>query len=76
MPIYEFECRPCDERFELLISISKVDEAKCPHCGSDKVRRVMSTFASRTSGECSHDHGSGGCAGCASGHCGSCDCHH
>jgi|YelNatPaOPRAMG01_1025707.scaffolds.fasta_scaffold127259_2 putative FmdB family regulatory protein len=74
MPIYEFECRPCKERFELLIGFSRLDEAKCPKCGSGKVQRMMSTFAAHTSGGSSHDHhhGSGGCANCASGNCGSC----
>lgn len=74
MPIYEFDCRPCKDRFELLISLSRVDEAKCPNCGSDKVTRVMSMFSSRTSGG-GHSHGSD-CAGCASGNCGNCGCHH
>lgn len=75
MPIYEFECQLCDERFELLTSISRMNEAKCPKCGSDEVVRVMSTFASHTSGGSSCSHGSGGCASCGSGHCGSCGCH-
>lgn len=75
MPIYEFDCRPCKDRFEILISLSRVGEAKCPKCGSSKVTRVMSMFSSRTSGGGSHSHGSD-CAGCASGNCGSCGCHH
>lgn len=74
MPIYEFDCHPCKERFEILVSLSKVNEAKCPKCGSDKLERVMSMFASRTSGG-SHSHSSD-CAGCASGNCGSCGCGH
>lgn len=73
MPIYEFDCRPCKDRFEILISISRIDEAKCPKCGSDKVTRVMSMFSSRTAGGSSHG---SDCAGCASGNCGNCGCHH
>ena len=72
MPIYEFECRPCKERFELLIGMSRIGEATCPKCGSGKVQRVMSMFASRTSGGSSHDHGGGGCASCGSGNCATC----
>jgi putative FmdB family regulatory protein len=75
MPIYEFDCRPCKERFEILIGMSRIEEAKCPKCGSDKVKRVMSMFSSKTSGGGSHDHGSGGCAGCAAGHCATCGGH-
>jgi len=74
MPIYEFDCRPCKDRFEILIGISRIEEAKCPRCGSDKVKRVMSTFSARTSGGSSHSHGDN-CAGCAAGHCATCGGH-
>jgi putative FmdB family regulatory protein len=76
MPIYEYLCKPCDSRFELLVSISRANEVCCPKCGSLEVKRLMSTFASRSVGSdgSSHSHG-GGCAGCASGNCGSCGCH-
>ena len=75
MPIYEFDCKPCKQRFEILISLSKIGQATCPKCGSGEVERVMSMFSSRTSGGSSHGHGGGDCAGCASGQCGSCGCH-
>jgi len=76
MPIYEFICRPCDSRFEVLTSISRASEAHCPRCGSGEVTRVMSTFASRTTGGDGHSHShGGGCAGCSSGNCGNCGCH-
>ncbi|NLN78804.1 MAG: zinc ribbon domain-containing protein [Armatimonadetes bacterium] len=74
MPIYEFDCRLCHKRFELLIGISRVDEAACPTCGSKDVRRVMSSFASRASGGDCCDNGTG-CAGCSSGNCADCSGH-
>lgn len=73
MPIYEFICKPCDERFETLISISRIDEAKCPVCGSGELKRVMSMFSARTGGGDSSSHSN--CAGCAAGQCSSCSCH-
>ncbi|MHB9035656.1 MAG: FmdB family zinc ribbon protein [Armatimonadota bacterium] len=74
MPIYEFKCKLCEERFEILISLSRIDEARCPVCGSGDIKRLMSTFATHVSGGSSSH--SSNCAGCASGQCGSCGCGH
>ncbi|HEY79244.1 MAG TPA: zinc ribbon domain-containing protein [Dehalococcoidia bacterium] len=50
MPIYEYECLECGERFELRRSMSDSDqEVKCPRCGAENGRRVFSTFATTTS---------------------------
>lgn len=73
MPIYEYKCESCENRFELLTTISRADEAVCPKCGSDRVRRLVSTFASRFSGsDGSSSSSSGGCAGCSATSCRSC----
>ncbi|OPY68551.1 MAG: Zinc ribbon domain protein [Syntrophorhabdaceae bacterium PtaU1.Bin034] len=49
MPIYEYECTKCKERFEVL---QKADEDNkglcCPKCNSDKPERVMSAFCAAT----------------------------
>jgi putative FmdB family regulatory protein len=51
MPLYEFTCPECESAFEeLLRSSAAVAEVKCPTCGSERVRRKVSTFASRVSG--------------------------
>lgn len=51
MPLYEFQCSECDRPFEELVrSVAAVAEVKCPVCGSDHVRRKVSTFASKVSG--------------------------
>jgi putative FmdB family regulatory protein len=45
MPIYEYECTNCGERFEAHRKISDSDgEAKCPRCGKKQPRRIFSTF--------------------------------
>ncbi|MFC2072725.1 zinc ribbon domain-containing protein [Chloroflexota bacterium] len=50
MPIYEYECENCGERFELRRSISDNDnEIRCPKCGAKKPRRVFSMFATGSS---------------------------
>ncbi len=52
MPIYEFACSECGHAFEeLVFSLSKVDQVACPSCHSRQVRKKMSTFASKTSGD-------------------------
>lgn len=57
MPMFEYVCRACGERFEELRSVR--DEGPgpvCPECGSEKVVKLLSTFAapsptsSRTAG--------------------------
>ena len=46
MPIYEYKCTKCNERFELLRRFSdKDDEIKCPKCGDIAAKRQLSTFA-------------------------------
>jgi putative FmdB family regulatory protein len=46
MPIYEFVCENCFEEFEELVSFNKPTVGlTCPACGSDLVRKVISTFA-------------------------------
>ncbi len=55
MPLFEFECRDCGEKFEDLVS-SLEAAVTCPQCGSDQVGRLLSVFASGGSG------GGGGCS--------------
>jgi putative FmdB family regulatory protein len=33
MPIYEYECKKCGSKFELLRKIGEDDNACCPQCG-------------------------------------------
>ena len=50
MPIYEYECRKCCERFEVLQKASDTNEGlTCPTCKADKPERVLSAFCSTTS---------------------------
>jgi len=46
MPIYEYKCKSCGEKFEMFRSIAASDsEIKCPRCGAQSPQRVFSTFA-------------------------------
>jgi len=63
MPIYEYSCKTCNRKFELLRRFSDTAEVTCPKCGSVEVVRKISTFSCGMGGPASG--GSGG--GCASG---------
>jgi len=50
MPIYEYRCEECKKRSSLLVGFSSPDPA-CPHCGKPALRRLVSTFATVSSGD-------------------------
>jgi putative FmdB family regulatory protein len=43
VPLYDFHCLSCDERFEEFASPG--ERAPCPACGSSDVERVYQAFA-------------------------------
>lgn len=45
MPIYEYKCKTCGEKFEVLV-YSESDKIICDKCGSEDSERLMSGFAS------------------------------
>ena len=46
MPIYEYECAGCGQRFDKLIrNIEKPPEIVCPSCDSPDVQRLISKVA-------------------------------
>jgi putative FmdB family regulatory protein len=46
MPLYEYLCKECGERFEKLVRMSDDPRAiPCPSCASAAVERALSTFA-------------------------------
>lgn len=74
MPIYEYTCKKCDKKFEMLV-MGK-DRPVCPDCGNVKVKRLLSAcgFVSKGSGgeTVSTSAGASSCAGCSSSSCSSC----
>ena len=51
MPIYEYRCRACQERFEILQRLGDGAEGlECPRCGDRRLAKQYSTFASGGSG--------------------------
>jgi putative FmdB family regulatory protein len=45
MPLFEYRCKDCGEKFETLV-LSSSEEIECPKCGSKKTEKQMSMFAS------------------------------
>jgi len=51
MPLYEYSCLACAERFELLQTMGAGAEAvRCPACGAGQVERRLSTFSAAVGG--------------------------
>ncbi|MBS0590543.1 MAG: zinc ribbon domain-containing protein [Proteobacteria bacterium] len=50
MPIYEFECAACGNRFDRLQKLSDADPTVCPSCGAERVSRRLTAPAFRLSG--------------------------
>jgi len=74
MPVYEFVCLACEERFDRLLPMSAGDPG-CPRCGEPRTRRQLSVIAGLTG---ARDGGSmpvsSSGSGCACG--GACACRH
>lgn len=65
MPLYEYECRNCGHRFEILV-FGKVRPV-CPNCQGENLEKAVSTFATGSSSAatgagCSMRTPSGGCS--------------
>ena len=45
MPTYEYKCDACGHAFEKFQSMTAKPIRKCPTCGKNKVRRLMSAGA-------------------------------
>ncbi len=46
MPTYEYECKGCNKKFSVILSISEHETTKvsCPKCKGKRVKQSLSTF--------------------------------
>ena len=75
MPLYEYYCRRCEAKFELLRPMSRSEEpATCPsgYPGAERTLSVFSSFSKGADGS-SEPIGGSPCASCSSGTCSTCD---
>ena len=45
MPLYEYECEVCRQRFERIQKYSDPPPDVCPHCGKSPIRKLLSSPA-------------------------------
>jgi putative FmdB family regulatory protein len=45
MPIYEYECNACGDRHEFIQKFSEGPKRKCPSCGEQRLRKLISAAA-------------------------------
>ena len=51
MPVYDYRCEECDERFELFVrSMTEQHTFTCPKCGSQRIRKNISLFGIGSTG--------------------------
>jgi putative FmdB family regulatory protein len=51
MPIYEYRCEACGKRSTSLLPRFSSPDPPCPHCGKPSLHRLVSSFATVSSGE-------------------------
>ncbi|MDW8309129.1 MAG: zinc ribbon domain-containing protein, partial [Verrucomicrobiales bacterium] len=51
MPIYEFHCEQCGRDSEILVRSTNWQGTTCPHCGSKRLVKQFSVFASGSRAE-------------------------
>jgi len=71
MPIYEYICDECEERFEKIVMNQRAEIA-CPKCASKKASIQLSVFSSVGNGGATKSSGgyTGGGGSCCGGGCG------
>jgi len=51
MPIYEYRCEECGKKSSSLLPRYSAPDPPCPHCGKPALKRLVSTFATVSSGD-------------------------
>lgn len=75
MPIYEYTCEDCKNKFETIRAVGDADKPiHCTQCGSAKTHRMISKCYAKGTGESSFSATSSrsSCGGCSGGNCAHC----
>ncbi len=76
MPLFEYKCSDCKNRFEVLHkSVNNIERVECPECHSTEINKLLSTFSAAGFTKSSGDYSSSdscetGSCDCSSGYCG------
>jgi putative FmdB family regulatory protein len=50
MPTYDFACKACGNKFEMLVIPGKTPAPQCPACGHEEVERLITGSMVKTEG--------------------------
>ncbi len=50
MPIFEYECKNCSHKFEIIYLPNEKEDPICPKCGGKNVMKIMSVAGIRPHG--------------------------
>lgn len=67
MPIFEYLCEDCGNKFEKLVRRPGAEEVLCPSCGQSHLDQQFSSFAAHSGGRDTFQ--GGGMPSCPSGMC-------
>ncbi len=67
MPIFDFACKQCGKKFDLMISNTQKNQVKCPECGSAEVKQLLSAFNTAKPSSGTVPNACQGCSGSAGG---------
>jgi putative FmdB family regulatory protein len=74
MPIYEYICQDCGNRFEIIRPIKDADiSTQCKTCQSLRTQRAVSVFFAQSGSKIIAGNTNSGCSGCSGGSCASCN---
>lgn len=63
MPIYEYVCQKCGDKFEKFVrSSANQGDVVCPKCGASEVKKALSLFGLSGGGDVRIPTSSGSCA--------------
>ena len=70
MPIYEYKCKACGNKFEKLVRAQ--EKVCCPKCGKGSLDKLFSVFGVKSSGKFTPSSGGGSCGTCSASSCDGC----
>lgn len=70
MPIFEYKCAKCKEKFEELVTDQT--QVMCPNCGSVEVNKLFSAFGYKSGSSFKSSKSGSSCGSCSGGSCSTC----
>ena len=73
MPIYEYICQDCGNKFDVLRSMQNADAPiACSRCQGERTQRQLSVFFAQSGGRVVAGGNNGSCSSCSGGSCSTC----